>query len=237
MPPKAVEGGGVIHITSPIEPGNLLLDGSAVGVTPLDVPAAPGRHEVEIEYPGGSHEKQSVDVARDVTVQVLFHPSGIDAAARPRKGLHFGVTAGPAMAEYLTGAFAGNALYGATASFVLNIGITPRFEFRAAGTVTFLSSLDHLKQFTAGVPALLKVNYTNWFSFMAGLSGGFATDLGGNGGFGGVNGYWIGPEWSAFTMGAGERHQYELSFIQGARFGTLDKELHHAVVFTYLFLD
>ncbi len=92
--PRPVEGGGVIHIASPSEPGNVFVDGRAVGATPLDVPVSAGKHDVEIGYPGGSHDKQSIDVQSGGTAELTFRPSGIDALARPRKGMHFGSAAG-----------------------------------------------------------------------------------------------------------------------------------------------
>jgi hypothetical protein len=230
--PKAVEGGGTIHITSPDEPGNVFLDGKAVGATPLDVPAAAGKHEVEVEYAGGTHDSETITVTKNGTAQVVFHPSGMDAGARARRGLHLGFALGPATAVYLTGGFA---LYGGTASFVLHFGITPRVDFRTGAAATFLyrgNAFDPTHpapQLSVVVPAMLKVNYTTWLSSAAGLSGGFVTDFE-------THSYSFGPEWSPLALSAGEKRQYELAFTQGFRFGKLDTDFHQAVVLTVLLL-
>jgi hypothetical protein len=154
----------------------------------------------------------------------------MEAAARPRAGLHIGVSGGPSTAMYLGG---GGALYGATASFLLNIGGTPRFDFRTGAMATFLfRTLNDGggEQLTLSVPVMLKINFSSWLSSAAGLAGGFATDFN-------VVGYSVGPEWSLLTLSAGEKRQYELGFTQGFRFGTLGPDYHQAVTFTYLFLD
>jgi hypothetical protein len=132
----------------------------------------------------------------------------------------------------------GNASYGGIASFLLNIGISPMFEFRtgvSAGGMHRGVSDQNSTQVTAVVPAMLGVNYTPWFSIWAGLAGGFMLVKGENLPVktGGV----VGPEWSVLTMRAGEKRQYELSFVQGLRFGNLPQEYHQAFSFTYLFLD
>ena len=240
---KPVEGGGVLHIASPSEPGNVFLDGRAVGATPLDVPATAGKHEVEIQYPGGSHDTQSVDVKAGATAALTFQPSTIDALARPRKGMHFGISGGPSMSAYLVG---GPALYGGTASFVLNVGITPLFDFRTGLNATFhynSGTSPGTWELTVVVPALLKVNYTPWFSAAAGLSVGFIDNQNiqypdGSPPYSGyVPGYAVGPEWSPFIMSAGDKRQFELGIMQGVRFGNTYTDFHQAVTFTYLFLD
>jgi hypothetical protein len=231
--PKAVEGGGTIHITSPDEPANVFLDGRAVGATPLDVPAASGKHEVEVEYPGGTHDSETVTVTKNSTAELVFHASRMDAGARPRRGLHLGFALGPATAAYLIG---GAALYGGTAIFVLNVGITPRLDFRTGASATFLyrgnigdmpTPPQHL---AVAVPAMLKVNYTTWLSSAGGFAVGFATDFA-------QFGYGVGPEWSPLALSAGEKRQYELAFAQGFRFGTLPIDFHQAVVLTVLLLN
>lgn len=227
----AATGPGRIKIVSPTEPGNVFVDGKAVGATPLDVPAAAGRHEVEIEYPGGTHDEKIVTVKAGAAVEVEFQPSPMDAVVRYRKGLNIGFSAGMSMAvpfDY------GSPLYGASATFVVNIGITPTFDFRTGATAAFLHKFvedDIDNQLSAVVPAMLRVNWSPWFSTSAGLSVGFATNLNDR------HGLSIGPEWSILTMCAGEKREYELSFAQGLRFGDLRQEYHQSLVFTYLFLD
>src|SRR5262249_51852276 len=155
-------------------PGNVFVDGKAVGATPLDVPVAAGQHEVEVEYPGGSHDKRTVDVAKDGSVELTFKALATDALARYRKGIHLGYALGPAMAAYLGG---GPPLFGGTASFVFNFGLTPTFELRSGVTAAFLyDTVVPQWEFTVVVPVLLKVNYTPWFSFMAGGAVGFIGD-------------------------------------------------------------
>jgi hypothetical protein len=234
---KPVEGGGVIHVTSPAEPGNVFVDGKAVGATPLDVPTTAGTHEVEVQYPGGSHDKRSVDVKKGATAELTFSPSAMDAIGRYRKGVHIGVSAGPAMAAFIDG---GVALYGATASFVFNLGITPTFDLRSGLTATWVyDGMEPKWDLTAVIPVLLKVNYTSWFSFSAGLTVGFLEHSGIE--FDKTayhSGYAVGPEWSPFTLSGGDHRQFELGVTQGVHFGSNNfKQFHQAVVFTYLFLD
>lgn len=155
--------------------------------------------------------------------------SAMEIAARPRKGVHVGVSGGPSTAFYVGGT--GPTLYGGTASFILNIGGTPNFDFRTGAMATFVyGTSPGTIALAASVPVMLKVSYTSWMSFAAGLSGGFATNFQ-------LAGYSVGPEWSPFTLSAGEKRQYELAFTQGVRFGTLGTDFHQAVMFTYLFLD
>lgn len=229
----AIAGGGRIHIESPSEPGNVFIDGKAVGATPLDVPASAGAHKVEIQYPGGSRDKQDIEVSGGATVDLKFSPSLLDSVARHRKGIHFGFAAAPSMLLYLEGGPQGAPLYGGSASFVMNIGITPTFDFRTGVTAGFLyRGQDSAKQIYAVVPAMLRVNYSAWFYSAAGLSAGFVTTLGED-----QTGASIGPEWSALSMVAGEKRQYEISFAQGVRFGNVPTEYHQSLVFTYLLLD
>lgn len=239
-PPAAIEGGGKIHIVSPSEPGNVFVDGKAVGATPLDVPATVGSHDVEVQYPGGSHDKRTVTVEKGATADLTFAPSAMDALGRYRKGVHFGVAGGPAMGVFLDG---GAAAFGGTGSFVFNFGITPMLDLRTGVTATFVNDfIAPAWELSVSVPVLLKVNYTPWFSAAAGLSVGFVELFG----LGYDNdtpfnsyssGYSVGPEWSPFIMSAGDHRQFELSIAQGLRFGNLRKDFHQAVVFTYLFLD
>lgn len=236
VPVKA--GGARIHVESPSEPGNVIVDGKAAGATPLDVPVAPGSHKVEIEYPGGSSDLRSVDVAAGGTADVKFAPSQLDAIARHRKGLHFGFAAAPTMVQYLEG---GGQPYGGMASFVLHVGITPTFEFRSGITAGFMyRGDDRLAQITAVVPAMLRINLNTWFAMGAGLSAGFVGTFrpaqGTADAYSKAGGA-IGPEWTLFTMLAGEKRQYEVSFAQGLRFGDTSTEYHQSLVFTYLLLD
>lgn len=232
---KVAPGGrGTLRIESPTEPGNVFLDGKAVGATPLEIVAPSGSHSVEIEYPGGTHEEQTVVVPLDGKKVAVFHPSSMDAVARHRKGVRLGVAGGPSMAIHLD---YGAPLYGGTASFVLNIGITPTFDFRTGLTGAVLHRFGEngqATQLSAVVPAALRINWSPWFSTSAGLSAGFAVDL-----VDGPNnlGFSIGPEWSVLSMCAGEKREFELSFAQGLRFGDIRPEYHQSIVFTYLLLD
>ena len=84
------------------------------------------------------------------------------------------------------------------------------------------------------VPAMLRVNWSPWFSSAAGASVGFIADLQQDPVLYGVS---VGPEWSLLSMCAGDRRQYEISFSQGLRFGHARNDFHQSVVFTYLLLD
>ena len=157
---------------SPDKPGNVFVDGKAVGATPLDVPVPSGPHEVEIEYPGGSREERSVDVGAGASADVKFSAS-LDAGGTARKGIHWGLSLAPWMSVRLDG---GSASYGGTATFLLDVGITPMFELRAgvsAGGMYRGDSDQNSTQVTAVVPAMLGVNYSPWFSPWGGLAGGF----------------------------------------------------------------
>lgn len=231
----AAKGSGKLKIESPDEPGNVFVDGKAVGATPLEISIEAGSHEVEIEYPGGTQIERRVTVTAGQTAREVFQPSPMDAAARHRKGVNFGVAAGPWMAVHLD---YGSPLYGGTASFVFNIGITPTFDFRTGATATVLHRFvegGEATQLSAVIPAALRINWTPWFSFSAGLSAGFGADLAPDSDA--QYGFSIGPEWSVLTMCAGEKREYELAFTQGLRFGDVRQEYHQALVFTYLFLD
>ncbi|UQA58949.1 PEGA domain-containing protein [Polyangium aurulentum] len=235
-PGPAVKGGGRLRVESPAEPGNVFVDGKASGVTPLEVSVAPGAHKIEIEYPGGTHEEKRIAVDAGKTEVVSFQPSPMDAVARHRKWVHVGVTAGPAMAVFLDG---GALMFGGTGGFVLNVGITPTFDFRTGATATVVHRFDddlegQITQVSAVVPAMLRVNWSPWFSSAAGLSAGFVADLQLDGPPYGAS---IGPEWTLLSMAAGDKRQYELAFSQGLRFGQANKDFHQSVVFTYLFLD
>lgn len=237
LPAKAadVKGGGRIHVQSLKEPGNVFVDGKAVGATPLDVPVPSGLHKVEVQYAGGSSDERRVDVAAGATVEVEAQPSAMDAVGRSRKGVRFGFSIAPIMAVELDG----NApLFGGAASALLNIGITPTFDFRTGVTAGFLhrgNDKDTASQITAVVPVMLRVNWNPWFSAAAGLSLGFGAYL--SPGDSTQLGFSIGPEWSALSMSAGDKRQYELSVTQGLRFGDTPREYHQGVTFTYLFLD
>ena len=142
---------------------------------------------------------------------------------------------GPWMAARLDG---GSPLFGGTAQFVFNIGITPAFDFRTGAAATVLQRFNdgnEATQLSAVIPASLRINVSPWFSFAAGLSAGFAADLEPDDDA--EYGFSIGPEWSILTMCAGEKRQYELAFTQGLRFGDVRQEYHQALVFTYLMLD
>jgi hypothetical protein len=235
LPP--VEGGGVIHVASPDEPGNVFLDGKAAGATPLAVPASAGKHEIEVQYPGGSHDKRTVDVKKGETVELAFRPSALDAMGRHRKGVHLGIAGGPAMAAYLTG---GPALFGGTVSFVFHVGIIPMFELRSGVKAAFVNdTIAPAWQFSAVVPVMLQVNYSSYFSIAAGLSVGFVDNayVDDSGAKAYQYGYTVGPEWTPLIMATGDRRQFELSIAQGVGFGNVSRDFHQAVVFTYLFLD
>jgi len=234
-----VKGGGKIHVQSVKEPGNVIIDGKAVGATPLDVPVSKGPHKVEVEYPGGSRDVRKVDVAAGATVNVDASPSPMDAIASHRKGAHLGFSAAALETLFLGG---GGPTYGAAGSFIINVGITPTFDFRtgATGVFAYRARGPAIFQVNALIPALLKVNYTPWFSFSAGLTLGFEGLFFTNTNVGNQYGFVAGPEWSPFTISAGDKRQFELGFTQGMRFGTVDPgawEYHQAVTFTYLSLD
>ncbi len=154
--------------------------------------------------------------------------------------MHFGFAAGPSMSAFLTG---GPALFGGTASFVLNVGIIPLLDFRSGINATFHGdTVAPAWELTVVAPALLKVNYTPWFSFAAGLSVGFVENQylqynGGNASKAYADGYAVGPEWSPLILNAGDKRQFELAIMQGARFGNTVRDFHQAVTFTYLFLE
>ena len=234
-PAAAPKGSGKLKIESPAEAGNVFVDGKAVGATPLEIPVEAGSHEIEIEYPGGTQLKKRVTVAAGATTREVFAPSPMDAVARHRKGVKIGVAGGPWMAARLDG---GSPLFGGTAQFVFNIGITPAFDFRTGAAATVLQRFNdgnEATQLSAVIPASLRINVSPWFSFAAGLSAGFAADLEPDDDA--EYGLSIGPEWSILTMCAGEKRQYELAFTQGLRFGDVRQEYHQALVFTYLLLD
>jgi hypothetical protein len=232
---QAIQGGGKIKIESTAHEGNVFVDGRAVGATPLEVPVTAGVHEIEIQYPGGTNEKKQATVAAGKTERVEFRPSPMDEVARHRKGVHFGWSFAPSMAVIPE---SGVLMFGAAAGFVMNIGITPTFDFRTGGTLTvvhrFLEDPEYqLTQVSVVVPAMLRVNWNPWFSSAAGLSAGFVADLQQDPVLFGAS---IGPEWSLISMCAGDRRQYEMSFNQGMRFGHARTDFHLSVAFTYLAL-
>jgi hypothetical protein len=234
---KDIAGGGRIHVVSPTEPGNVFVDGKAVGVTPLDVPVTGGAHKVEVEYAGGSHEERKVNIASGATLELSFQPSALDTVARHRKGVHLGIAGGGAYALFLEGA---GPLYGGTASFVFNVGINPLLDFRSGVTLGFLYRYENyysVAQLTAVVPAMLHVHYHPWFSLGAGLSAGFASNFANDKDHHLRLGFSVGPEWSLLTIHAGDKREFELSFVQGLRFGGTEEDYHHALQFTYLFVD
>lgn len=233
-----------IHIESPDKPGNVIVDGKAVGATPLDVPVTAGAHHVEIEYPGGSRDDRSVDVGAGATVNLAFRPSLMDELARHRRGVHFGVAVGVANGIFIE-QNGGPPLYGGSVMGVMNIGITPLFDFRTGVNATVLERGNQdagLTAITATVPLLLGINYSPYFSSHVGLAGGFhmtiaAKPNGAPANFDAVKpGGTIGPEWSVLSVCAGDKRQYELGFWQGFRFGNLQNEYHQSVAFTYLML-
>jgi hypothetical protein len=225
-----------IHIESPDKSGNVFVDGRAVGATPLDVPVSAGNHRVEIQYAGGSHDERGVDVTQGQTATMRFSPALMDELARHRRNVKWGFGAGPGMLMFIEGG-GGAPLYGGDLRGILNIGITPTFDFR-----TGLSALAGERgnagatgtDITVTIPLLLGINYSPYFSAHAGLEGGFHLFRVEGAPFkaGGV----IGPEWSVLTLATGEKRQYELGFWQGFRFGNLPYEYHQSVMLTYLML-
>ncbi len=237
--PKETPGGGHIHVISPVEPGNVIVDGKAVGATPLDVPVKPGSHVVEVEYPGGSHEERHVEVGANGRVEVEVKPSATDALARYRRGPHFGVMFGPSMETFI--GLGGNNLFGLTAGPVLNIGITPVFEFETGVTPSFHyhheGGSPSSTQVIAAVPALLRAHLAPWFMASAGITGGAALNFGNLGQAGKLHvDYVVGPEWQLLMVGGGKR-EFEVGVEQGFHFGSGPIDFHQMVNFTYLFLD
>jgi PEGA domain len=239
-PPLIASAGAKLSVTSSGEEGNVFVDGKAAGVTPLVVPVTPGMHRVEVEYPGGSHDDIPVDVAAGATANVEAHVSPMDAIARHRKGVRLGVAAGPTLLSYLDG---GETFFGGSASLFINIGVTPVLDFRTGAALWFVAR-DHDKSWhLAGmIPAMLKINYTPWFSAAAGLTFGFAYTTSfpwyAKGNADPHSGFVIGPAWSPFTLSAGEKRQFEFGVTQGVHFGgDRPPELHQSLVFTYLWLD
>lgn len=239
-PPIAAGSSTRLSVKSAGEAGNVFIDGKAAGVTPLLVPVTPGAHRVEVEYPGGSHDDIRVEVAAGKLSEVEAKPSPMDAIGRHRKGARFGLVGGPEIMSYLDG---GNSFFGANAGLILNIGITPAIDFRTGVTASFMYRHDDSAWQLAGlIPAMLKVNYTPWFSASAGLTFGFAYETSWPGWKHGEadphSGFVIGPEWSPFTLSAGDKRQFELGVTQGLHFGgDRSGEFHQSVVFTYLQLD
>ncbi len=233
---QAIQGGGKLRIESSAHEGNIFIDGRAVGATPLEVPVTAGVHEVEIQYPGGTNVKKKATVAADKIERVEFQPSPMDEVARHRKGVHFGWSFSPSMALHPE---SGVLMFGAAGGFVMNIGITPTFDFRTGGTLTIVHRFIEdpryqLTQLSVVVPAMLRVNWSPWFSSAAGLSAGFVADLQQSPVQYGAS---VGPEWSLLSMCAGEKRQYEISFSQGLRFGQARNDFHQSITFTYLSLD
>jgi len=236
VPTAPVKGGGKIRVESATREGNVFVDGRAVGATPLEIPVTAGDHKVEIEYPGGTHEEKKMTIEAGKTERVEFRPSPMDDVARHRKGVHFGASFAPSMAVFTDG---GALLFGGAAGVVMNIGITPTFDFRTGATLTvvhrFVEDVDYqLTQTSVVVPAMLRVNWSEWFSSAAGASVGFVADLQRDPVLYGVS---AGPEWTLISMCGGEKRQYEFSFNQGLRFGHARPDVHMNVGFTYLFLD
>jgi hypothetical protein len=232
----AVKGGGRLRVESATQAGNVIIDGVASGVTPLEVLIEAGTHKIEVEYPGGTHEEKKATVTAGSTQVVSFEPSPMDAVARHRKWAHIGISGGPSMAAYVDG---GALLFGGTVGFVLNVGITPVFDFRTGATLNVVHRFIEMTrwqatQVSAVVPAMLRVNWSPWFSSAAGLAAGFVVDLQTDPVLYGAS---IGPEWTLLSMAAGEKRQYEIAFNQGLRFGHARKDFHQSIVFTYLYLD
>lgn len=236
VPSAPIQGGGKIRIESSSHEGNVFVDGKAVGATPLELPVTAGEHRVEIQYPGGTHEEKKTTVGAGKTERLEFQPSPMDEVARYRKGVHFGITFSPSMAVHPD---SGVLMFGAAGTFLMNIGITPLFDFRTGATATvvhrFLDDATYqITQTSLVVPAMLRVNWSPWFSSAAGLSAGFVADLQQSPVLFGAS---IGPEWSLISMCAGDKRQYEIAFSQGLRFGHARNDFHASVAFTYLFLD
>jgi hypothetical protein len=260
-----------ITVEGPASGAEVQVDGEAVPPAALGAPrkANPGTHVISATASGYATATANVVIKEGVNEKVALRllpgrsappppppvkpvegggvshvtsssEPGMDAIGRYRKGVHFGISVGPAMAAHLDG---GAPLFGGTASFVLNFGITPTFDLRSGVTATFLyDTTDPKWDLTAIVPLMLKVNYTSYLSFSAGLTAGFieaqGIDWNNNNPLKAYrSGYVVGPEWSPFTMTGGDHRQIELSITQGMRLGNLNKEFHQAVVFTYLFLD
>jgi hypothetical protein len=165
-------------------------------------------------------------------------PSAIDALARYRRGPHFGFMAAASMETFLNG---GDNLFGLKAGPVLNIGITPTFEFETGFTPSFHyhheGGSPSSTQIIAAIPALLRAHVSPWFMAGAGLTGGAALNFGnlGNGGKLHVD-YVVGPEWQLLMVGGGKR-EFEVGIEQGFDFGSGPIDLHSMVMFTYLGLD
>jgi len=234
-PTQSIAGGGKIRVESAAQEGNVFIDGKAMGATPLEVPVTAGVHEIEIQYPGGTNEKKQATVEAGKTERVEFRPSPMDEAARYRKGLHFGWSFSPTIGIYTDGP---TDMFGAAGGLVMNIGITPRFDFRTGATLSivhlFSGNPDYqATQIALVVPAMLNVNWSPWFSSGAGLSVGIAADLQQDPNLFGAS---VGPEWSILSMRAGDKRQYEISFSQGIRFGQTRRDFHQYFTFTYLSL-
>lgn len=229
---------GTLVIESPKEPGNIIVDGKAMGATPLSIPLEAGVHKIEIEYPGGTHEEKQVDVKPGQKNEVRFEPLPMDAVARHRKGLHFGISGGLWTDARLDG---GSPRWGFTAGAVMNIGITPSIDFRTGIGATGVRRFDDeyaSMLIAAVVPATLRIHWSPWFSSSLGLSAGVALDTQNSpDGNESIFGFSIGPEWTVLTLCAGEKREFELSYAQGMRFGDIRQEFHQSLVFTYLFLD
>lgn len=234
-PPK---NPGTLVIESPKEPGNVIVDGKAMGATPLSIPVEAGVHKVEIEYPGGTHEEKQVEVKAGQKNELRFEPLAMDAIARYRKGLHFGANGGLWTDARLEG---GSPRWGFTAGAVMNIGITPSIDFRTGLSATGIRRFDEeyaTMQISAVVPAMLRLHWSPWFSSSVGLSAGVALDTQNDpDGDTTAFGFSIGPEWTVLTLCAGEKREFELSYAQGLRFGDIRQDFHQSLVFTYLFLD
>lgn len=235
---SAPKNPGTLVIESPKEPGNVIIDGKAVGATPLSLPVEAGVHKVEIEYPGGTHEEKQVDVKAGQKNSLRFDPLPMDAVARFRKGLHFGASGGLWTDARLDG---GSPRWGFTLGAVVNIGLTPSFDFRTGLSATGIRRFDDeyaTMQISAVVPAMLRIHWGPWFSSSVGLSAGVALDTqNAPDGNETIFGFSIGPEWTVLTLCAGEKREFELSYAQGMRFGDIRQEFHQSLVFTYLFLD
>ncbi|HVY44599.1 MAG TPA: PEGA domain-containing protein [Minicystis sp.] len=237
----APAGGGTrLHIVSPAEPGNVIIDGKASGATPLDLPISPGAHKIEIEYPGGSRDERSVDVRAGKTADVEFRPSTIDALARYRRGVHLGLAVGPEDEVFLNG---GTIYNGGTIGLVVNIGITPTFDFgtgvAAAGFYT--ANGNGSGEATLLVPAMLRVHVAPWFLASAGGTAGAAfgfKDLANaiSNGKTFAPTFIAGPEWQLLMLG-GDKREFEVGLEQGFHFGGAPVELHQMLMFSYLSLD
>lgn len=190
----------------------------------------PGLHAIVASAPGVPTLTRNVSLRERDTERVVLTLGGSGSGTSGDTRITVGLSAAPTMALLLDG---GSPHYGGALGFVFQVGLSPTFDLRTGITAGFLHrGDDDTSQLHVVVPVLVRVNYSPWFYFAAGLSAGFGTMFGDN-----QTGASVGPEWSILSMVAGDRRQYELSFTQGLRFGNVPSEYHQSLVFTYLFRE